>query len=113
MVMLLNMRAEQVWQGVEAQRAPVTACIDALAAELEAAEAALTRSMQGALQEATAVMADIAHLDEGRLQRLVEQEATAFNMQLLDNRWAGMRAGQGSSDGLHVHGSSRRTWCVC
>jgi hypothetical protein len=31
-------------------------------------------------------MSDVAHLDEGRLQRLVEQEALALNKLLLDNR---------------------------
>jgi hypothetical protein len=42
--------------------------------------------MEAALAAMLADMSEIAHLDEGRLQRLVEQEALALNKLLLHNR---------------------------
>jgi hypothetical protein len=78
----------QVWQSVEQQRGVITACIDALAAGLQRAEQAFSQQVQAALQDMVAVMCDIAHLDEGRIQRLTEQESAALNLQLLENRCA-------------------------
>jgi hypothetical protein len=76
----------QVWSSVEEQQGPFAKCIDALAAGLCSAEEALKQQVQAALQEMVAAMHDIAHLDEGRVQRLTEQEAEALNLQVLDNR---------------------------
>lgn len=76
----------QVWHSVEQQRGSITAGIDALAAGLHGAEQTFSREVQGALQEMVSAMCDIAHLDEGRIQRLTEQEAATLNLQLLDNR---------------------------
>lgn len=76
----------QVWQSVEQQRSPITACIDALAAGLHSAEQAFSQEVQAALQGMVASMCDIAHLDEGRIQRLTEQETATLNLQLLENR---------------------------
>lgn len=76
----------QVWHSVEQQRGPITACIDALAGGLQRAEQAFSQEVQAALQVMVADMCDVAHLDEGRIQRLTEQESGALNLQLLDNR---------------------------
>lgn len=76
----------QVWHSVEQQRGTITACTDALATGLQCAEQAFSQEVQAALQVMVADMCDVAHLDEGRIQRLTEQESGALNLQLLDNR---------------------------
>lgn len=78
----------QVWRSVEQKRAQLTEGIDALADGLKCAEEAFKQDVQSALQDMVAAMSDIAHLDEGRVQRITEQEAAALNQQLLENRYA-------------------------
>lgn len=82
-----------MWQCVEQRRGSLTACIDALAAGLSAAEEGLSQAVTGALQDMVAAMADIAHLDEGRIQRITEAETAALNMQVLENRCEGSNTG--------------------
>jgi hypothetical protein len=93
-VMVLDeQQVAQVWAAVEAQQPAIAAAIDGLGAELRAAAAAYQDSVRHHLQSLVAAMADIAHLDEGRQQRLTEQEAAALNQQLLENRCVGTCGG--------------------
>jgi hypothetical protein len=78
----------QLWDSVEQRCKSTAGHIDALAADFRAAECSLRSAAEAALAAMLADMSDIAHLDEGRLQRLVEQEALALNKLLLDNRCA-------------------------
>lgn len=72
---------------MEQKRAQLTEGIDALADGLKSAEETFKQDVQSALQDMVAAMSDIAHLDEGRVQRITEQEAAALNQQLLENRY--------------------------
>jgi uncharacterized protein YciW len=59
-----------------------------MATGLQSAEQAFCQQVQAALAAAVSALCDIAHLDEGRIQRLTEQEAATLNLQVLDNRYA-------------------------
>lgn len=98
----------QVWQSVEQQRGPITACIDALAEGLQRAEQTYSQEMQATLQDMVAVMCDIAHLDEGRIQRLTEQESATLNLQVLENRY--IRSGCAVIDS---HPRKVSNWAQC
>lgn len=73
---------------MEQQGGIIAACIDELATGLQSAEQAFRQQVQAALAAAVSALCDIAHLDEGRIQRLTEQEAATLNLQVLENRWA-------------------------
>lgn len=75
-----------MWDSVAQRCATTAGCIDALGANRQAAEAELLGSCQTDLQSMVLEMCEIAHLDEGRIQRLLEQEAMTLNMEVLDNR---------------------------
>lgn len=76
----------QVWENILQRRTSTAGLVDGLAADFKAAEATLRQAMESALHAMLADMTDIAHLDEGRVQRLVEQEAIQLNKLVLGNR---------------------------
>eukprot|EP00879_Flechtneria_rotunda_P019320 GHRR01020292.1.p1 GENE.GHRR01020292.1~~GHRR01020292.1.p1 ORF type:complete len:636 (+),score=277.52 GHRR01020292.1:2203-4110(+) len=85
-MMLDEQQINQVWEDVAQRRASITGWLNDLAASFSAAEASFRQSIEAALQLMVADMSEIAHIDEGRLHRLTEEEVLALNMLILDNR---------------------------
>jgi hypothetical protein len=78
----------QVWDTAARRGGSSLQLIDELAAAIAAAESALRQSTEGALLIMVSEMCDIGHLDEGQVQRLMEDEVQQTNIQVLDNRCA-------------------------
>lgn len=82
-----------MWDVIEQHCAAAPKWLNELAAEFQAAETSLQHSVQQALQRMVVDACEIAHLDEGRLQRLVEEEALALNVLILQNRYVATSRG--------------------
>ncbi len=75
-----------VWDSV-AQRSPQRhACLGSCASQLESAEVTRRISTEKAMAAMVASMNEVAFLDEGQVERLLEAEAEALNMSILENR---------------------------
>lgn len=79
---------DQVWDGVAACAPARSAALAHLESALESADAARRAEVERALVDLGGDLRGAAHLDEGRIQRLLEEEALELNQALLDDRWA-------------------------
>ncbi|PNH05442.1 hypothetical protein TSOC_008258 [Tetrabaena socialis] len=78
--------AETVWDCV-AQRIPLRArWVEECGAALETAEERRREAVEAALVEVVAALNDAAVVSEGEVERMVEKEAMALNVAILENR---------------------------
>lgn len=76
----------QVWTSLSASRQQRRTWIEQLGDTLGAAEGQLLQAVEKQLLAATEQLLDIAFLDPGQVQHLIEQETLDMNVQVLDRK---------------------------
>jgi hypothetical protein len=106
-----------VWDQIAAHGAPRTAAIHSLSDAVQAAAKDCAAAVEAALARFFSEAMGICHLDEGRVERLVEAEAAALNLSTLEDRcgWRREVAQLSGPAGLPAVGHSKCSscWRVC
>ena len=85
---LTEMDVHNVWTGVVRQIPERAAWIESLAEGLEVAEEQRRAKVESALVSMVDRMGHVAHVSEGEVERILEKESLALNLDILSNRRA-------------------------